>query len=125
MYRNIQNSPSPQHHPTPSPPLDYGPGSWQVPGPSNAVPYQQNAFVPPPEQPNNNFNFIDMDNNQPLAQLNSAELCGLLEGAYHTYQHVRPENERFNLDQENMTDSFTKLTTNAINELTGCNEFPK
>uniref|UniRef100_A0A1L8DI69 Putative transcription factor p65 n=2 Tax=Nyssomyia neivai TaxID=330878 RepID=A0A1L8DI69_9DIPT len=67
---------------------------------------------------------MDMDSQQ-LTQLNSAELSGLslsfLEGAASVPEAIAVKQEaaaRMQAEQENMTDSFTKLTTDTINEIT-------
>ncbi|XP_055683183.1 putative transcription factor p65 homolog isoform X2 [Lutzomyia longipalpis] len=67
---------------------------------------------------------MDMDSQQ-LTQLNSAELSGLslsfLEGASAPEAALAVKQEaaaRMQAEQENMTDSFTKLTTDTINEIT-------
>ncbi|XP_059612974.1 proto-oncogene c-Rel isoform X2 [Phlebotomus argentipes] len=73
---------------------------------------------------------MDMDSQQ-LTQLNSAELSGLslslLDGhfpasASEAAAAVKQEAAaRMDADQDNMTDSFTKLTTATIDELTNLN----
>lgn len=121
VYRTIPSSPSPNHHATPSPPLEYGAvGGWAPP----AMVAGPSVTQPPPDHTTLS-SLLDMDSQQ-LTQLNSAELSGLsslLEGTYqpNPYQPSFRQDTRMNVDQENMTDSFTRLTTNAINELTGGN----
>lgn len=97
-YRTIQGSPSPQHHPTPSPPA---PSTWQV---ATLLPVMPPSV--PIQQPSEHTTYLNMDT-QNLSQINSSELISLIAGAYPPQQDSNNIN-RINIDQENMTDSLTR-----------------